>query len=112
LPTLASKLDLEEEGTAAKPPVSLELMALRDVHADIVDYTVTPASPLAGRYVRDMQLPEGAVIAMISRGNTMIVPRGPTQLQPGDHLFVIARDDIRPSLDRALAGIEPPTDQQ
>jgi cell volume regulation protein A len=53
-----------------------------------------------------MQLPEGAVIAMISRGNTMIAPRGPTQLQPGDHLFVIARDDIRPSVDRALAGID------
>jgi potassium/hydrogen antiporter len=112
LPAMASGLGLEEEGTSARPPVSLELMALRDVGADIIDYLVTPASPLAGRHIRDMRLPEGAVIAMISRGNTMIVPRGPTELRPGDHLFVIARDDIRPSLDRALAGIDVPGDQQ
>jgi cell volume regulation protein A len=101
LPTLAARLQLQDE-RPERPPVSLELLALRDVKADIVDYAVDPGSPLAGCAVRDLRLPEGAVIAMISRGGTMVVPHGSTTVQPGDHLFVIARDDIRPAVDRVL----------
>ncbi|HXW08892.1 MAG TPA: potassium/proton antiporter [Vicinamibacterales bacterium] len=102
LPLLASRLGLQEE----KPPppaVSLELLTLRDVNADIVDYTVPAGSPLAGRTVQDLQLPDGAVLAMISRGSSLIAPRGSTELRPGDHLFVVARAETRRALDRALA---------
>jgi cell volume regulation protein A len=103
LSAVASRLRLEEEDMA-RSPVSLELLALRDVHADIVDYGVEAGSPLAGAAVRSLQLPEGAVIAMIARGGTMVVPHGSTEVHAGDHLFVIARDDIRPAVDRALGG--------
>lgn len=101
LPALAARLGLEEPG-APKPPISLELLALRDVRADIVDYPVAEGSRLAGRAVQDLDLPDGAVIAMIARGQTMVVPNGPTTIRVGDHLFVIARDAIRPAVDRAL----------
>ncbi len=103
LPALASRLRLQEE-RPARPPVSLELLALREVKADIVNYQVVTGSPLAGRAVRDLEFPDGAVMAMVSRGAKMIVPRGSTELQTGDHLFVIARDDVRPAVDRLLAG--------
>jgi cell volume regulation protein A len=101
LPMLAARLGLEEE-QPERPPVSLELLALRDVKADIVDYVVPPGSPSAGYAVRDLRLPEGAVIAMIARGRSMVVPHGSTTVEPGDHLFVIARDEIRPDVDRVL----------
>ena len=101
LPLLATRLNLQEERPPI-PAVSLELMSLRDVNADIVDYPVLRGSPLAGRTVRDLQLPDGAVLAMISRGTTLIAPRGATALQPGDHLFVVARADSRRALDEAI----------
>jgi cell volume regulation protein A len=101
LPTLASRLHLQEPRPPA-PAVSLELMALRDVNADIVDYAVTEGSPLAEKTVKELQLPEGAVLALISRDSTLIAPRGSTSLRPGDHLFVIARADSRLALDAAL----------
>jgi len=101
LPLLAARLGLREARPPA-PAVSIELMTLRDVNADIVDYVIPPTSPLAGTLVRDLRIPEGAVLAMVSRGNTFIAPRGSTELRPGDHLFVIARADIRPLVDRAL----------
>jgi len=101
LPLLAARLGLEEE-KIPRPAVSLELMTLRDMNADIVDYAVLPGSPLVGRTVKDLELPDGAVLAMISRGPTLIAPRGATELQPGDHLFVIARADARQQLDEAL----------
>lgn len=101
LPLLAARLGLEEEKIPG-PAVSLELMTLRDMDADIVDYAVLPGSPLVGRTVKDLELPDGAVLAMISRGSTLIAPRGATELRPGDHLFVIARADARQQLDEAL----------
>ena len=47
-------------------------------------------------------LPEDSVLALVARDRNMVVPRGATELRPGDHLFVIARDGIRPDVDRAL----------
>ena len=101
LPTLATRLGLQEE-KAPTPAVSLELLSLRDISAEIVDYAVRDASPLAGRSVQQLQLPEGAVLAMISRGDQLIAPRGGTVLAPGDHLFVIARANLRDALEQAL----------
>jgi cell volume regulation protein A len=98
---LATRLGLQTEHVPS-PPVSLELMALRDVDAEIVDFAVMPGSPVAGRAVRDLHLPEGAVLAMISRGRSLIPARGPTEVRPGDHLFVIASADRRAAVEAAL----------
>lgn len=102
LPAVARRLDLQDARPPA-PSVSLELMTIRDVNAEVLDYTIGPQSPLAGRAIRDLQIPEDAVLALIVRGKTLIAPRGATELQPGDHLFVIARADIVPLLARAFS---------
>ena len=101
LPVIAARLGLQED-KIPDPAVSLELMTLRDVNADIVDYAVPPGSSLVGKTVKDLELPDGAVLAMISRAGTLIAPRGGTLLQSADHLFVIARADTRRRLDEAL----------
>ena len=77
LPLLATRLGLEEE-KIPRPAVSLELMTLRDMNAGIVDYAVLPGSPLVGRTVKDLELPDGAVLAMISaapRSSRRVAPR-------------------------------------
>ena len=52
--------------------------------------------------MKELRLPQGAILAMISRGNRLIAPHGATQLRPNDHLFIIAGADSRAALDRAL----------
>jgi cell volume regulation protein A len=52
--------------------------------------------------VKDLHLPDGAILAMISRGSRLIAPRGSTELQANDHLFIIAGADSRAALDAAL----------
>jgi cell volume regulation protein A len=101
LPVLATALGLQTP-VAPAPAVSLELMSLRDVNADIVDYRVEPSSRLVSRSVKDLHLPDGAILAMISRGSRLIAPRGSTELQANDHLFIIAGADSRAALDAAL----------
>ena len=101
LPLVASVLGLQEERPPS-PSVTLELMTLQDVHAEIIEYLVAHDSPLAGRLVRELELPDGAILALLIRGNTLITPRGPTALESGDHLFVIAHAEIRPAVEKAL----------
>ncbi len=101
LPALATRLGLQEDAAPA-PPAFLELLALRDVNAEIIDYSVSADSTLAGRTVEALHLPDGAIVALVSRDGSLIAPRGSTQLRAGDHLFVIARTSDRGAVNRVL----------
>lgn len=102
LPWAASLLGVREPRAPA-PPVSLEITSLRDVDGDIVDYRVEPDSLAAGRCVRDLALPESAVVAMIARGPDIIPPRGSTRIREGDHVFLVLKPGIRGVVDRMFA---------
>lgn len=105
LPYLAKRLGLQR----ALPPgaaASLEITSLQQVDGDIVEYVVADSSKAAGRYIRDLALPEGAVVAMVARGKEMIAPRGSTLLAPGDHAFLVIRSEVRRFVDRAFAPAE------
>jgi cell volume regulation protein A len=98
LPLLASRLDLQEE-SPPEPPVTLELTGINAAGADIVDYTVGETSWVAGRPLTGLALPDGAVIAMISRSGHIIPPGGSTEVQSGDHVFLVIRPDNRDKVD-------------
>jgi potassium/hydrogen antiporter len=99
MPPLARWLGLQTE-PPARPPISLEITSLRDVEGDIVEYTVAPDALAADRHVRDLRLPDGAVVAMLVREREIIPPRGSTIVHVGDHLFVVMRPGLRPLVDR------------
>jgi cell volume regulation protein A len=94
------KLDLPQEDT---PAVTLEITSLRHLNGDIVEYAVTQGSRAANRLVRELSLPEDTVVAMIARAENVIPPRGSTRIQPGDHVFVVLRSDLRAFVDRAFS---------
>jgi len=98
LPWVARALKLEES-PPPEAPVSLEIMALRDVDAEIVEYRVTEGSPAAGRLLSNLALPEGAVVAMIAREKTLIPPQGSTEVRSGDHLFIVLNREARCPVD-------------
>lgn len=102
-PWLARRLGLSQP-VADAPPVALEIASLHDVDGEIVEYWVQEGSRVAGRRIVDLALPEGAVIAMISRREQLVPPRGKTAILPGDHVFVVALRALRPSLDRLFGG--------
>ena len=101
LPLVASLTKLRLP-TPPVPGVSLELASIKHIDADIVDYTVHADSALTGRSLRELALPEGAVVAMISRGSKVIPPRGNTRVEPGDHLFIVVSKHSKAALDRAF----------
>lgn len=99
LPPVARWLRLQVEAPPPAP-ISLEITSLRDVEGDIVEYTVTPESRAADRHVRDLRLPDGAVVAMLVRAGEIIPPRGSTLVHNGDHVFLVLRPGLRPLVDR------------
>lgn len=102
LPWFARKLNLTE-AAADTAPATLEITALGDVDAEIVEYTLGKESRSAGRYLSQMALPDKTVVAMITRNSEVIPPRGSTLLCGGDHLFVVLRPEIRPFVDYAFS---------
>jgi potassium/hydrogen antiporter len=99
LPLVARSLRLEEPALL-QPPVALEIVSLRDVDADIVEYTLSEDSRAAGRRLDQLALPEGVVIAMIARRQSLIPPQRSTRLLVQDHVFAVLKADMRPLVDR------------
>lgn len=98
LSLVAKRLGLAE-APPPKPAATLEITTLQDVNADIVEYTLTPDSRAVGRSLSRLALPEGTVVAMITRGEEVIPPRGSTILRANDHLFAVIRSEGRPFVD-------------
>ncbi len=102
LPWFARRLGLEEP-PVPEPPLSLEITSLRDVDAEIIDYVVPANSPVAGHLLRDLALPEDAVVAMIARDKVLVPPRGSTEVRAGDHLFIVVNHQSRWPVDAIFA---------
>lgn len=102
MPFLARKLGLAERAPAA-PAATLEITSLGEVDADIVEYTLGEDSRARGRRISRMALPDGVVVAMLTRQNAVIPPRGSTLLTTGDHVFLVQRPDARPFVEKAFS---------
>ncbi|MGB2739668.1 MAG: potassium/proton antiporter [Cognaticolwellia sp.] len=86
------------------PAATLEITALGDVDADIVEYTLGSTSRAVGCRLSQLALPESAVMAMISRNNNVIAPRGSTLLQADDQLFIVLKPNTRTFVDCVFSG--------
>lgn len=98
LPLAARLLGLAET-PPANPAATLEITTLQDVDADIVQYVLDKKSRAVGRRLSELALPDSVVVAMITRDNAVIPPRGSTRLCEHDHLFVVLKPEVRPFVD-------------
>ena len=101
LPMLAARLGLQEHD-GPEPAAALEILALKQIDAEILDIAIGPRARVAGRTVAQLHLPEGTLVALVARGDTLLAPRGSTDVRVGDHLFVIARSESRDEIARTL----------
>jgi cell volume regulation protein A len=100
---LAKALGLSTPSRPA-PLYSLELstMAKSDLDLIVVDLPDPQGAP--GPLIRDLQMPQGAVITMITRGKEVLAPSGKTQLQGWDQVTVLAHATDEKSVREALLG--------
>jgi len=70
--------------------------------AEVIEAQVLSTSPIAGRLVREIEFPEGALVGAVMKGAEVIKPRGETRIDVGDvvAIFVLSKDV--PEVERLL----------
>jgi trk system potassium uptake protein TrkA len=63
-----------------------------------VEFKVGSRSPLAGKRIRDIDLPTDSIIVSIVRDGSPIIPRGDVSLELGDRVVLIALPSAIPEL--------------
>jgi amino acid transporter/mannitol/fructose-specific phosphotransferase system IIA component (Ntr-type) len=106
LAQLASRIDdpnFKRDWLDAGDEASLKTLLLRSEHFyDVEIQTQGPTRKLLGQRVREVDLPEGAIIALIRRNDTSRMPTDSTVIQSGDHLVFIGNPDAIEELHERL----------
>jgi cell volume regulation protein A len=87
---LSRRLDLVVPGPPS-PRAVLEIVSRDPLAGEVLSFYVEPASAVAGSAIADLPFPEGATVMLVVRGHELVPPRGPTTLEPGDHVYVFAK---------------------
>ncbi|HWL16907.1 MAG TPA: potassium/proton antiporter [Opitutus sp.] len=69
---------------------SLEMITMAKSDYDVVTVDLPGPKGVSGPRIRDLSLPEGAVITLVTRGDQVVLPQGQTQLQGWDQVTVLA----------------------
>lgn len=89
------RLGLESREPPAAPAV-LEIESMQPLNGELMSFYIDEVLAVAGVTLADLPFPDGASVAMIVRGQDIVVPKGNTIITLGDHVYVVARREDRP----------------
>jgi len=89
-----------------RPQAVLELNSSEPLDAEVLSFSIEPAAAAAGARMSELPFPAGSAAALIVRGTALVVPKGQTELLPGDHVFVFCRPEDRPFLQLMFGRLE------
>ncbi len=79
-----------------------KLLQLDGEDASLMEITVPKNYVLEGKRLMDLNLPEGCLIACITRGTKTVIPSGQTTLQSGDVALMVMMNSAEKELRKAL----------
>lgn len=82
----------------------VRLFSLQRGEANLVEITVPDDCPVAGRTVRDLQLPRDATLVTIIRGHRVITPTPEEPIESGDELLFVAIPESEAAVRAAICG--------
>jgi trk system potassium uptake protein TrkA len=80
----------------------VHLLELRKENLEIVEVQIDKGSPVAGKTVESLPLPEGARLISVMRDGRSEIAVGSTELQPGDQVLAILQPGKEDELRRVL----------
>ena len=81
----------------------LSIFEMPESDAETLELAVAPGSPVAGKAVREVGLPSGAIVGAIVHRDEIVIPRGDTVFHPEDRVVVFALPAAIPDLERLFA---------
>ncbi len=79
----------------------VRLLSLKRENLEIVEVLLEEGSGIDGRRIDEISLPQGVLLISILRGDSAIIPTGPTVLNAGDHVMAI----LEPGCEEELTSI-------
>ncbi|MDB6180067.1 Trk system potassium transporter TrkA [Paracoccus fistulariae] len=79
-----------------------DIYSIGDAEAEVMEAQVLSTSPMAGRAIRDIEFPEGALIGAVQKGDKVIKPLPDTRIEEGDIVLIFAMTDDVPEVERLL----------
>ena len=95
IPWLMRRLGLESD-EPPPPPAVLEIVSTTPLSGVLLSFYVDEALDVTGIPLSEIPFPEGTAITLILRDDTILVPKGHTVLQAGDHVYVATAPADRP----------------
>jgi cell volume regulation protein A len=89
-----------------KTQYPLEYVPAENLDTDLVEVEVPPGAGIIGRQIVDLHLPQTALVVLISRNGSFVLPRGGTIIEAGDRLLVLA-DPAGLAGVRSIVGLQP-----
>lgn len=81
----------------------MSLVKLHESEAEIIEIEADPKSRIAGKKLKDVDYPDGAIVGAIFRDDAMIIPNGETEIRPGERVVILARPDAIPAVERLFS---------
>jgi trk system potassium uptake protein TrkA len=82
------------------------LLPVGEGRVNVTEIILDADSPVAGKLLKDIDLPENALVAVVIRDNQPIVPRGTNDLQAGDRVVLITLPENHGPVLKAFMGEE------
>ncbi|WP_374635760.1 Trk system potassium transporter TrkA [Paracoccus sp. (in: a-proteobacteria)] len=79
-----------------------DIYSIGDAEAEVIEAQVLSTSPIAGRPVRDIDFPEGALIGAVQKGGRVVKPVGDMRIEEGDIVVIFALASDVPEVERLL----------
>ena len=79
-----------------------DIYSIGDAEAEVIEAQVLSTSPIAGRPVRDIEFPEGALIGAVRKGDRVVKPTGDLRIEEGDIVVIFALALDVPEVERLL----------
>lgn len=98
----------EEIRNALRVPGSVNVETFAEDNIEVAEVPLKEDSPIAGKVVKDLELPEGSLLVGVVRENETIIPQGDTKLEAGDHVFLISE---RKRINKVVRAVSNETDK-
>jgi trk system potassium uptake protein TrkA len=81
----------------------LSTKSIKDEQAEIMEAVALETSDIVGKPIKEISIPEGALVTGIIRNDTVIIPTGESVIEPGDRIIIFAKRQAIPKIEKILA---------
>lgn len=79
------------------------LFSIRGGEGEVIEAEALETTPLVGKTIHDMELPDGIMIGAVVRDGEVIMPRGGTTFEIGDRIVIFALADAVKKVEQLFA---------